>query len=137
MKAQEQLQTTAQPIQHRVARILRKLTRFYEHIGLLDGNLADCEPYASSRDLMHVDAICKDELVDIIDEIKRDFSKTLISELKRRVWPYAPYFEAFDLVAPTASDKPVIYSAFFSVRIRDSCEYYFPQLYNRALTCLN
>ena len=50
MKAQEQLQTTAQPIQHRVARILRKLTRFYEHIGLFEGNLADYEPYASWRD---------------------------------------------------------------------------------------
>ena len=61
MKAQEQLQTTAQPIQHRVARILRKLTRFYEHIGLFEGNLADYEPYASWRDLMHVGAICKDE----------------------------------------------------------------------------
>ena len=108
MEAQEQLQTTAQPIQHRVARILRKLTRFYEHIGLFEGNLADYEPYASWRDLMHVDAICKDELVDIIDEIMRDFSKTLILDLKARVLPYAPYFDTFELINPTAPDKPVI-----------------------------
>ena len=53
MKAQEQLQTTAQPIQHRVARILRKLTRFYEHIGLFEGNLFDYDPYASWRDLIN------------------------------------------------------------------------------------
>ena len=57
---------------------------------------------------MHVDAICKDELVDIIDEIMRDFSKTLILDLKARVLPYAPYFDTFELINPTAPDKPVI-----------------------------
>ena len=47
-------------------------------------------------------------LVDIIDEIMRDFSKTLILDLKARVLPNAPYFDAFELINPTAPDKPVI-----------------------------
>ena len=64
------------------------------------------KPYASWRDLMHVSAITS--LVDIIDEIMRDFSKTLILDLKARVLPYAPYFDALELINPTAPDKPVI-----------------------------
>ena len=38
----------------------------------------------------------------------RDFSKTLILDLKARVLQYAPYFDTFELINPTAPDKPVI-----------------------------
>ena len=56
--AVKQLQTIGQPIQHRVARVLRKLQLFYRSLLTADA-LSYEEPHASWRRLMSVPAISK------------------------------------------------------------------------------
>ena len=107
--AVKQLQTIGQPIQHRVARVLRKLQFFYQSLLTADA-LSYEEPYASWRRLMRVPAISKIALVEKIDEVGVSFSGELVRSLEERLEPYIPYYEAMEVIDPTGPAREVVES---------------------------
>lgn len=107
--AVKQLQTIGQPIQHRVARVLRKLQLFYRSLLTADA-LSYEEPYASWRRLMSVPAISKIALVEKIDEVGVGFSGELVRSLEERLEPYIPYYEAMEVIDPTGPAREVVES---------------------------
>ena len=104
---QKQLQTTAQPIQHRVTRILSKMIRIYKAICNEDDEFD--EPYAAWRRTMFIEAVSKQALVAAIDEIGKLFCRELIDSLELRLEPYFPYYHAMAVIDPTAPAGPVIH----------------------------
>ena len=107
--AVKQLQTIGQPIQHRVARVLRKLQLFYRSLLTADA-LSYEEPCASWRRLMSVPAISKIALVEKIDEVGVSFSGELVRSLEERLEPYIPYYEAREVIDPTGPAREVVES---------------------------
>ena len=107
--AVKQLQTIGQPIQHRVARVLRKLQLFYRSLLTADA-LSYEGPYASWRRLMSVPAISKIALVEKIDEVGVSFSGELVRSLEERLEPYIPYYEAMEVIDPTGPAREVVES---------------------------
>ena len=121
--AVKQLQTIGQPIQHRVARVLRKLRLFYRSLLTADA-LSYEEPYASWRRLMSVSlmsrrkpnssksvpAISKITLVEKVDEVGVSFSGELVRSLEERLEPYIPYYEAMEVIDPTGPAREVVES---------------------------
>ena len=104
--AQTRLQTTGQPIQHRVARIVRKLLRFYQTILT---TVEFSEPYATWRNLMFIPATNKRALVAKIDEVGFAFVRKLVGSLEDRLRPYIPFYEAWEMIDPTGPSREVIH----------------------------
>ena len=107
--AVKQLKTIGQPIQHRVARVLRKLQLFYRSLLTADA-LSYEESYASWRRLMSVPAISKIALVEKIDEVGVSISGELVRSLEERLEPYIPYYEAMEVIDPTGPAREVVES---------------------------
>ena len=116
--ASTQLQTTLQPIQHRVARVLRKLRRSM----LLITNDVFGDKYAAWRDLMLTDVVDKHDLVDAVDAIGKSFASDVVKRMDARIKVYMPYYCAMELIDPTAPDMPVKDSTWAAVK--DLCDRY-------------
>ena len=99
------LQTTGQPIQHRVARkilsVLRALKRSFEQV------TGDPEPdypqvYIKWREAMKNQVVDKEDLVKEMDKLGHIFATKLRESLERRLKPYMAYYHAMELIDPTA-----------------------------------
>lgn len=101
--AATQLQTTLQPIQHRVAGILRKLCRALQRsaCGQHHGE------YVPWRVLMNDPAVNKPGLVAAVDKIGEQFAAEALRVLGERIAPYRPYYDAMELINPTSPDVSV------------------------------
>jgi hypothetical protein len=116
--ASTRLQTTLQPIQHRVARILGKLRR---SLLLINDDVYGAE-YIAWRELMLTDAIGKDDLVAGVDAIGKQFASDIVSGMDQRTKVYMPYYLAMELIDPTAPDTVVSNTTWSAVE--DLCDRY-------------
>ena len=99
------LQTTGQPIQHHVARIILStqcaLKRNFEQV--TGGPEPDYpEVYRKWRDTMKNQAVGKDDLVKEIDKLGHIFATKLVDSIDVRFAPYMGYYHAMELIDPTA-----------------------------------
>ena len=110
------MQTIKTPIQHRLARIIRKLIR---KMSLMKDDVY-IPPYSIWRDTMSDPCVDKKSLVSAIDSIGKSFCSTLIDSLQKRLEPYMPFFEAMELIDPTAPMQIGIKDATWEA-VRDIC----------------
>ena len=98
------LQTTQQPIQHRVARQILKMIRDIERSFVSKPNETPEFPpvYSQWRDTMCIPVIDKQELVRRIDNISKNVAMNLLKSLDSRLKPYMSYYHAMELIDPTA-----------------------------------
>lgn len=99
------LQTTGQPIQHRVARKIlsarRALKRNFEQVpGGSDPDYP--EVYEQWRKAMKDKSVDKGDLVKEMDKLGHIFATKLGQSLDKRLEPYMSYYHAMELIDPTA-----------------------------------
>ena len=99
------LQTTGQPIQHRVARKIltarRALKRNFEKVtGGPDPDYP--EVYAKWREAMKDPVLDKEAIVKEMDKLGHIFATKLRESLDARLEPYMDYYYAMELIDPTA-----------------------------------
>ena len=99
------LQTTGQPIQHRVAREIlatrRALKRNFEQVtGGPDPDYP--QVYLKWQGAMKVQAIGKEDLVKEMDKLGNIFATKLGASFDARFEPYMGYYHAVELIDPTA-----------------------------------
>ena len=98
------LQTTGQPIQHRIARLLSKMNRVLNRSFLSDNNESPEYPqvYEEWRKAMKDPSINKALLVNYMDKIAHNVAKQLLKSLQVRLKPYMSFYLAMELIDPTA-----------------------------------
>ena len=99
------LQTTGQPIQHRVARKIlaarRAFKRNFEQVaGGPDPDYP--EVYLKWRRAVKVRAIGKEDLVTEMDKLANIFATKMGASFDARFKPYMGYYHAMELIDPTA-----------------------------------
>ena len=99
------LQTTGQPIQHPIARIIlstrRALKQNFEQVtGGPDPDYP--EVYRKWREAMKNQAVGKDDLVKEMDKLGHIFATKLGDSFDVRFAPYMGYYHAMELIDPTA-----------------------------------
>ena len=116
--ASTQLQTTLQPIQHRVAQVLRKLWRSM----LLITNDVFGDKYAAWRDLMLTDVVDKHDLVDAVDTIGKSFASDVVKSMGARIKCICRTIARWSSLTQPPPDMPVKDSTWAAVK--DLCDRY-------------
>ena len=99
------LQTTHQPIQHRISRQILKMERDIKRqfIGNNDGEPEYPELYQRWQNTMKISVVGKHGLVKFMDSLLFTLVTKLVKSIKSRLDPYIPYYFAMKLIDPKAS----------------------------------
>ena len=100
----ERLQTTKQPIQHRVNRELSKMIRDIRRNYIPeDGNQPEYDPvFQEWQKTMMMPLLGKEKLVNLLEHISKNVAKKLVKGLEDRLSPYMCFYSAMELIYPTA-----------------------------------
>ena len=99
------LQTTHQPIQHRISRQILKMERDIKRqfIGNNGGEPEYPELYQRWQNAMKISVVGENGLVECMNSLSFTVATKLVESLKSRLDPYMPYYFAMELIDPTAS----------------------------------
>ena len=115
----ERLQTTKQPIQHRVKRELSKMIREIRRNYIPeDGNQPEYDSvFQEWQKTMMLPLICKERLVHYLERISKDVANELVKGLENQLLPYMSFYSAMELIDPTAPGGPVSIKTWEAVEI--------------------
>ena len=111
------LQTTRAPIQHFA---VRHINRIYDHLqDVVDGNWKTATVYAPFV------TFCQQQnrvdLCNAVNEIVENFAHSVLKDLRRRLQPYMPYYQAMELVDPAATVDVRSISPEVRAAVQDIC----------------
>ena len=115
----ERLQTTKQPIQHRLKRELSKMIREIRRNYISeDGNQPEYDPvFQEWRKTMMLPLICKEGLVKYLERVSKDVATELVKGLENRLSPYTSFYSAMELIDPTAPGGQVSIETWEAVEV--------------------